>query len=162
MNIITDRKMLRLPCDDVLLDEAPLLRRELAETLLAHPEGAALAAPQIGLRKRAFAMRMPGDKIATFMNPEIISMEEPLIHKNEGCLSFPGVRIDTIRYNKIVARDDEGELEIEGWHAIVFEHETDHLNQVLMFDRKVPESYDACFCGSKKKFKFCCRKKIAR
>lgn len=39
-------------------------------------------------------------------------------------------------------------------------HNCDHLDGVLMFDRVEPRKYDDCFCGSKKKYKWCCSEKI--
>jgi peptide deformylase len=73
-----------------------------------------------------------------FINPEIIATEGVTTF-NEGCLSFPGVREDVERAERVTVRacDKDGkpfELEAEGLLAIAIQHETDHLNGELMID----------------------------
>jgi len=58
----------------------------------------------------------------------------------EGCLSIPDIRGRVPRYTEIVLRglDRTGkkvELELKGFPARVAQHETDHLDGVLFFDR---------------------------
>ena len=58
----------------------------------------------------------------------------------EGCLSIPDIRGMVPRYTSIVVRglDREGrqrELPLKGFSARVAQHETDHLDGVLFFDR---------------------------
>jgi peptide deformylase len=118
------------------------LIEDMAETMYAAP-GVGLAAPQIGVSKRLFIVDVATDEeepsdLRVFINPEIIATEGATTF-NEGCLSFPGIREDVDRAERVTvrARDKDGksfELEAEGLLAIAIQHETDHLNGVLMID----------------------------
>jgi peptide deformylase len=62
----------------------------------------------------------------------------------EGCLSIPGVGVEVERHSGVVVsgQDAEGRpvrFEVEGEVARMMQHETDHLDGVLMFDRAAPE-----------------------
>jgi peptide deformylase len=59
---------------------------------------------------------------------------------NEGCLSFPGVTEEIKRAERVKVRalDRDGkqfELDADGLLAVAIQHETDHLNGVLMIDK---------------------------
>jgi peptide deformylase len=74
-----------------------------------------------------------------FINPEIIEKDGQIVW-NEGCLSFPGVReeIKRAEHVKVRALDRSGkafELEADGLLAVAIQHETDHLDGVLMVDK---------------------------
>ena len=63
-----------------------------------------------------------------------------MISENEGCLSVPDYRSDVKRAERILVEgvDQEGSpvrLEADGLHAIVLQHEIDHLNGRLFIDR---------------------------
>jgi len=128
-----------------------LLEKELRKS----GTGVGLAAPQIGKSKRIFALK-DHHQIKTVCNPEIISNFErekafPRIEQEdqsqedflEGCLSFPGIygtvkrwlRI-RVKYETLNSKDKlvKKEEELEGFLAIVFQHELDHLNGVLFVD----------------------------
>ncbi|MGB8224889.1 MAG: peptide deformylase [Polyangiales bacterium] len=137
-------KRLRDPGKKVEVFNAELhqLIDDMAETMYAAP-GVGLAAPQIGVSKRLFIVDVateedqPSD-LRVFINPEIIATEGVTTF-NEGCLSFPGVREDVERAERVTVRacDKDGkpfELEAEGLLAIAIQHETDHLNGELMID----------------------------
>ena len=133
---------------------------ELAEVLEKSTNGAGLAAPQIGISKRFFGLKVAKDKkVQVLINPEIdgvygeldwIKMkiegakegekkEEDFL---EGCLSFPNLYGTVKRYLKIKARWQEireGRLvtqegTLRGFEAIVYQHELDHLNGILLID----------------------------
>jgi peptide deformylase len=84
----------------------------------------------------------------------------------EGCLSLPGVRVDTVRYEQVTAkwfdydRKEEQRAVFYGFEAQVVQHELDHLDGLLITDRKFSQTKvgrnDPCPCGSGKKFKKCC------
>lgn len=124
-------------------DELQTLIEDMAETMYAAP-GVGLAAPQIGVSKRLFIIDVateddePSD-LRIFVNPEIVELGGETTF-NEGCLSFPGIReeIDRAERVKVRALDREGhpfELEADGLLAIAIQHENDHLNGKLMIDR---------------------------
>ena len=115
---------------------------DLAETMYAAP-GVGLAAPQIGEPHRIFVVDAasedePSD-LRAFVNPEILVREGEQSYR-EGCLSFPGVAEEITRAARVTVRalDAEGrpfELSAEGLLAVAIQHETDHLDGVLMIDK---------------------------
>jgi peptide deformylase len=137
-------KRLREPGKEVEKFDAELhsLIEDMAETMYAAP-GVGLAAPQLGVSKRLFIVDVATDDeepsdLRIFFNPEIIATEGETVF-NEGCLSFPGVREDIERAERITVKafDKDGnpfELDAEGLLAIAIQHETDHLNGELMID----------------------------
>ena len=130
--------------------------------------GGGLSAVQIGIPIRAGIIRMEHCDI-NFINPVIEKKKDLFIFKNEGCLSFPNVYVNTERYRSCIVRwlDESGKERkgsFEGLEAVVIQHEIDHLNGVLMFDRKSKPVLEprkigrneTCPCGSGKKYKKCC------
>ena len=104
--------------------------------------GVGLAAPQLGLPLRLFVCNpngQPGAGEVVYANPQLISQEGEL-NEEEGCLSFPGASARIRRYSKAIlaAMDIDGkpvQQTGEGMMARVFQHETDHVNGVLILDR---------------------------
>ena len=137
-------KRLREPGKEVEEFDAELHRliEDMAETMYVAP-GVGLAAPQIGVSKRLFIVDVATDEdepsdLRVFINPETIATEGDTIF-NEGCLSFPGVREDIDRAERVTVRalDQDGnqfELEADGLLAIAIQHENDHLDGKLMID----------------------------
>lgn len=123
-------------------DALRALIEDMAETMYAAP-GVGLAAPQIGVSKRLFIVDVATDEeepsdLRVFINPEIIAAEGETTF-NEGCLSFPGLREDIDRAERVTVRalDEHGkpfELEADGLLAIAIQHENDHLDGKLMID----------------------------
>jgi peptide deformylase len=115
---------------------------DMAETMYAAP-GCGLAANQLGENYRIFVVDCaeedePSD-LRVFINPEILEKDGHVVW-NEGCLSFPGVREEIKRAERVKVRalDRSGkpfELEADGLLAVAIQHETDHLNGVLMVDK---------------------------
>jgi len=137
-------KRLREPGKEVEDFDAELhqLIDDMAETMYAAP-GVGLAAPQLGISKRLFIVDVATDDeepsdLRVFVNPEIVATEGEMVF-NEGCLSFPGVREDIDRAERVTVKavDKDGkpfELEAEGLLAVAIQHENDHLNGDLMID----------------------------
>jgi peptide deformylase len=124
-------------------------------------EGVGLSANQIGLNKRMFVMYFPDEKGRLFeyalVNPKIISHSATMIYlpQSEGCLSVDrDIKGYVPRYErvKIKAFDGNGEeieMRLKGFAAIVFQHELDHLNGMMFYDRintenpfKLPENVE--------------------
>lgn len=109
--------------------------KDLEDTLKANAEGCVgLAANMIGARKRIIAVSL-GFSILIMYNPVIVSKSEPY-DTEEGCLSLPGTR-PVKRYGKITVeyrdrsfRKQRGEF--SGFVAQIIQHETDHLNGILI------------------------------
>ncbi len=116
--------------------------QEFADTLAAfmvESDGIGLAAPQIGLKKRVIAIGEQ-DKIAIYINPEIIKKSDTLQENEEGCLSVPGVYgiVERPKRIHLSALDRHGrkvELDASGFRAAVFQHEIDHLDGILFIDK---------------------------
>ena len=113
-------------------------------------KGLGLAAPQVGLSLRLFVVDVTSGRDAnalmTFINPEIIKAEGR-IQEDEGCLSLPGVYGPTPRATQVVLRgmNRQGEIvevEGEGLLARAFQHEMDHLQGMLFFNRMGPAARD--------------------
>lgn len=115
---------------------------DMFDTLYHSDSGIGLAAPQIGVQKQIFVWDMD-DQPMVMINPEIVESSGEWVY-DEGCLSIPGLYVEMLRPNHVLMRglDIEGNtLEIEASELAgrLFQHEIDHLNGVLMFDRMTPE-----------------------
>jgi peptide deformylase len=107
--------------------------------------GVGLAAPQIHEGVRLFVALLeeePGPKseARVLVNPEIVPNADAKEEGWEGCLSIPDIRGQVPRYADITVRalDRHGkpiELRLKNFAARVAQHETDHLDGVLFFDR---------------------------
>lgn len=129
------------------------LAEDMLETMF-EARGVGLAAPQIGLSQRFFVaveyadepegeerpLRDLARRIYVVANP-VITHREGEVEGTEGCLSLPGLyseevpRAERIR---VAFQDEEGRpraLELEGYMARVFQHEIDHLDGILFFER---------------------------
>lgn len=113
-------------------------------------EGIGLAAPQIGISKRAFVIDtapLEDDDIAPFQqiyfNPEITWSSPKKSYYSEGCLSIPDIYEDVLRPASIrVKYRDVNFMEkeelLEGMPARIFQHENDHLDGILFTDKLSP------------------------
>ncbi|GIP24459.1 MULTISPECIES: peptide deformylase [Paenibacillus] len=114
--------------------------------------GVGLSANQIGLNKRMFAAYITDEKgqsreIALF-NPKVISHSAAMTYlpESEGCLSVDRpVQGFVPRYEKvqIKAYDEDGnelKLRFKGFAAIVMQHELDHLDGIMFYDRINPDN----------------------
>lgn len=136
--------VLKLRSEEVTVfdQELKTLVEDMAETMYVAP-GVGLAAVQVGVLKRVLVLDAhsgePDSRIEVFINPEIVRASGELIWE-EGCLSLPEFSEEVKRKEKITVRfhDVEGkvhEAELEGFRAVILQHELDHLNGVLATDR---------------------------
>jgi peptide deformylase len=115
---------------------------DMFDTLYTSDSGIGLAAPQIGVQKQIFVWDMDDEPMVIF-NPEIVESSGEWVY-DEGCLSIPGLYVEMLRPNEVLMRGvdiDGNTIEIEASELAgrLFQHEIDHLNGVLMFDRMTPE-----------------------
>jgi peptide deformylase len=124
--------------------ELDALVQDMLDTM-SEADGAGLAANQIGELKRVVVFgfdenpRYPDRDplpMTILVNPEIQPVGDIVEEDWEGCLSVPGMRGWVPRYRQIIYRafNPEGQLievEAEGFHARVVQHECDHLDGVL-------------------------------
>jgi peptide deformylase len=118
---------------------------DMIETMTEY-EGIGLAAPQVHEGVRLFVAGIDGKgddlKVVPFINPVITPIGEERVEDWEGCLSIPEIRGKVPRAREVVikALDRRGkpfELSLKNYPARVVQHETDHLDGVLFFDRMV-------------------------
>ncbi|NDH45870.1 MAG: peptide deformylase [Actinobacteria bacterium] len=100
--------------------------------------GLGLAGPQIGVQKQIFVYDVDDDP-QVIINPKIVESSGEWVY-DEGCLSIPGLYVEMLRPKKVLVRGinlDGNQVEIEADELLarLFQHEIDHLNGVLMFDR---------------------------
>jgi peptide deformylase len=110
--------------------------------LMYDAPGLGLAAPQVGVQKQMFVYDI-GDGPQTLVNPTIAESSGEWVHE-EGCLSIPGLYVEIARPKEVLLRgwDLEGNeitIEADELLARLFQHELDHLNGVLMFERMTDE-----------------------
>jgi peptide deformylase len=127
-------------------DSARKLAGEMFETLM-DANGVGLAAPQVGILQRLIVIYLP-EGYDNEDDPEIrLALVNPEIVRAggrewdaEGCLSFPDLYGDVQRYANVTVRaqDIDGKshkIKARGLLARVLQHEIDHLDGILYFDR---------------------------
>ena len=129
---------------DVRSEEFTLLCKRMLATV-QDPEnpGVGIAAPQVGILRRLVAVQRfdkDGEPFEFYVNPQITEYGEPKEYGGEGCLSVPDQSGDVLRSQRITIKyRDENFCEqtevIEGFTAVIFQHEIDHLDGILFIDR---------------------------
>ena len=114
-----------------------LLLDDMLETLRS-VNGLGLAAPQVGVLKRAVIIEID-DSLYELINPELVETSG-VQTRSEGCLSVPGKNglVERPAYIKVKAQNRNGvEIFAEGEEllAVALSHELDHLDGVLYIDR---------------------------
>jgi peptide deformylase len=135
-------RMVAEPVDAELFasDEFQQFCDDLLETMEDY-DGAGLAAPQVHTLLRVVVLTLDDDRGPEFLvNPVITPLTEEKMKYYEGCLSVEGMRAAVYRPRavRLVAFDRDGTpkaYELEGFPAIVAQHECDHLDGVLFVDR---------------------------
>ena len=116
-----------------------ILLDDMYETMQSR-DGVGLAAPQVGILKRAVVIDV-GDGKSELINPEIVE-ESGEQTGSEGCLSVPGVFGEVTRPNVVTvkAQDRNGKwFKITGKELLAraFCHEIEHLDGKLFLDRVI-------------------------
>ena len=119
---------------------------DMIDTMVEY-HGVGLAAPQVHESVRLFVAALDADtdegerrEPIVIINPEIIPVGSEIVEDWEGCLSIPDIRGRVPRAREITVRafdrkGDRIEITAHNFAARVIQHETDHLNGVLFFDR---------------------------
>ena len=118
---------------------------------VTHPsqDGVGIAGPQVGLNRRVVAVQRfdkEGEPFEVYGNIRIVRHHGEKVPGAEGCLSVPDRREDVERWQDIEIEYDavftEGKVtvrpareRIQGFTAVIFQHETDHLDGILYIDR---------------------------
>jgi peptide deformylase len=123
------------------------------DTLYDSDSGIGLAAPQVGIQRQIFVWDMD-DEPMVILNPTIVESDGEWVY-DEGCLSIPGLYVEMTRPKTVLMKGidmngNEISLEADELEARLFQHELDHLNGVLMFDRMQPEQRKQAIAEYKK------------
>jgi len=115
-------------------------------------DGIGLSAPQVGINVQLMVFNPVGERgegeEIVLVNPRVSKYSKKRVLFNEGCLSFPGIYADVERPEsvKIDAKDVTGArfvYSLSDLSARVFQHEFDHLQGVLFFDRMTEDVLDS-------------------
>lgn len=146
-------------------DYAELERLMVETVTHPSQDGVGIAGPQVGLNRRVVAVQRfdkPREPFEVYPNVRIVWASDSLSYGPEGCLSVPDRREDVLRPTEIVIEYADMELlrkspgrkglgrkglgwnqekiptvtdTISGFTAVIFQHETDHLDGILYIDR---------------------------
>ena len=130
---------------------------ELMVATVTHPsqDGVGIAAPQVGLNRRVIAVQRfdkEGEPFEVYANVRIVWTSDTQVRGGEGCLSVPDMRGDVLRAESITIEYADlnaiknlnpaktGNIpvireNINGFTAVIFQHEIDHLEGILYIDR---------------------------
>lgn len=126
--------------------------RQLVDRMFAimrEKDGVGLAAPQIGISLQVFVYGFeycprypdaPAVPVMAVINPEIIWQSEETSDYAEGCLSVPFkrgmiTRSNVIKFTYYDLHGEKHEKSAQGFEARIVQHETDHINGILIADR---------------------------
>lgn len=138
---------------------------DLAREIKLLKYGVGLSAIQIGIPKRIIVTRARptiNSDFIVLINPVLKDSWDKMVYAGEGCLSFPGQKVNTERFKGVHVVDDLRDVGrvFEGTLSVAIQHELDHLDGILLFDKAYHSPTigrnDPCKCGSGKKFKKCC------
>ncbi|GEN70146.1 hypothetical protein CLA01_02180 [Chryseobacterium lathyri] len=136
--------------DPVDSNTATLVKR-MKESLLSTDGGVGIAAPQVGINRKVIWVQRfdkEGNPLEYFINPVIVWRSELQNLGPEGDLSIPEFR-DQFYRSKVIQLeyvDLKGQKYseiVEGFTAVIFQHEIDHLFGILISDKKEKEKNDS-------------------
>ena len=123
-----------------------LARKMIATVTSPEQDGVGIAGPQVGISRRIVAVQRFDKKDTPFeVYPNIVitAKRGNMERGPEGCLSVPNYRSDVMRYRNIditylspITLKDTTE-NIKGFTAVIFQHETDHLDGIIYTDKLV-------------------------
>jgi len=127
-------------------DAARALAADLVDTMRASPACVGIAAPQIGVALRAFAVDVSGHRKAVschgafvLFDPEVTAAAEPVVAR-EGCMSVPDLTGDVPRATSLTVAGTTLEgtrvtMAVDAFEARAVLHEIDHLDGLVFLDR---------------------------
>lgn len=123
--------------------KAQALAQDMLDTMYDAP-GRGLAAPQVGVLRRMFVMDAtwkeghPAPVVC--INPEVLATSDEMTTGPEACLSIPGLTADIERHVWVDMKwqtpaGDWVTQRLKGFASVCAQHEYDHLNGIVIFDR---------------------------
>ena len=130
---------------DLRSEEFRTLARKMVRTVTdPSQDGVGIAGPQVGISRRIVAVQRfdkEDEPFEVYANVRIDSLYGPMAYGQEGCLSVPGMRGTVPRWTSaIISYTDPVTLRtvhdtVSGFTAVIFQHETDHLDGILYTDK---------------------------
>jgi peptide deformylase len=120
---------------------------DLIDTMRASPACVGLAAPQIGVARRAIAVDVSGHPKTKTCHGLVVMFDPVIVESSgrevgrEGCMSVPDLTANVARPKRMVVTGfdprtgEERVVATDGFEARAFQHEVDHLDGVLILDR---------------------------
>ncbi|MDR3667962.1 MAG: peptide deformylase [Ignavibacteriaceae bacterium] len=144
-----DSLLLRTKCEDIVPDSVNTILQNLLKRMYrtvndSLSKGVGIAAPQVGILKNIIWVQRydkPSNPFEVYFNPIIIQYTKKKLSWVEGCLSIPGRKDTTTTRSYAILvdymkPDKSHKIEmVEGFTAIIFQHEIDHLNGIIYLDR---------------------------
>jgi peptide deformylase len=143
MNLVkNDDPILTNPCKHFDFSHPPFDPIDFAKELVKcmyDNNGIGLAANQVGVPYRIFAMRAAPENFVCF-NPKIVQPSEAEVVLEEGCLTYPGlyVKIKRSQHVRVRFQTPNGDTltkQFTGMSARIFQHELDHLDGVIFYNK---------------------------
>ena len=155
-----DNPLIHKKLREVSVEEGMAIATELFQILNKRGDGIGLAANQVGIDAQVAVVNVREPLV--LINPKILSKEVE-IPFYEGCLSYPGKRVNTKRYRDVVISTEQSEsdwyfsgaqaptdgkgswekeqsksedAQLRTLESVCVQHEIDHLNGVICMDRK--------------------------
>ena len=138
-----NEQVLRKKCEEVKKIDKDIKKLvvDMIQTMESNA-GIGLAASQVGVLKRVLVAQvdLKNQQILVLINPKIIKKSKEKEIDEEGCLSFPGIilKIKRAKEIEVEGQDFNGKkikIKVKGLAARVLQHEVDHLDGVLFFNR---------------------------
>ena len=130
---------------DLRSEEFRTLARKMVRTVTdPSQDGVGIAGPQVGISRRIIAVQRfdkDDEPFEVYANVRVDSLYGPMAYGQEGCLSIPGKRGTVPRWtNAVISYKDPSTLQevretVSGFTAVIFQHETDHLDGILYTDK---------------------------
>ena len=150
LTVDADSTFLRAPSSDLSAEELKslqletLMRKMLRTVTDPSQDGVGIAAPQVGIHRRLVCVQRfdkEGEPFECYPNIHIEELYGEVKCGPEGCLSVPGKRGMVPRYEGVCISyvspltGEKVNERIEGFTAVIFQHECDHLDGILYTDR---------------------------
>ena len=134
-----------LTVKEINSSEYAVLAERMLETVTSpEQDGVGIAGPQVGIGRRVVAVQRfdkEGEPFEVYPNIRVTAKRGEPEPGPEGCLSIPGRRGDVLRWQDIdiaytsPATGKDTTERIQGFTAVIFQHETDHLDGILYIDK---------------------------
>ena len=125
-------------------DYSALAAKMVATVTSPEQDGVGIAGPQVGILRRIVAVQRfdkEGEPFEVYPNIRITAFRAETEPGPEGCLSVPDMRGYVMRYRDIdIAYTSPATLQdttetVQGYSAVIFQHECDHLDGILYTDK---------------------------